>query len=179
LQVGPLDPNEFAEFSFPISSEQGDLIYLLCRAIGARRVVECATSLGVSTLYLAAAVRDNGGGIVIGSEIVGAKAERARHSVAAAGLAQAVEIRVGDALETFKDLEDPIDFLLLDGWPAVATSSLARSVIELVRPQLRSGAIVVNDNGEPDYLDYVRDPSNGFVTMSLPLKGGTEVSLVG
>jgi hypothetical protein len=39
------------------------------------------------------------------------------------------------------------------------------------------GAVVVNDNGEPDYLAYVRDPSNGFISISLPLKGSTEASL--
>jgi predicted O-methyltransferase YrrM len=41
---------------------------MLCRAIGARRIVEAGTSFGVSTLYLAAAVRDNGGGVVFGAE---------------------------------------------------------------------------------------------------------------
>ncbi len=46
----------------------------------------------------------------------------------------------------------------------------------MVSPQLRRGAIVFNDNAEPDYLAYVRDPANGFVGMSLPLKGGTELS---
>jgi hypothetical protein len=36
---------------------------------------------------------------------------------------------------------------------------------------------VFNDNAEPDYLAYVRDPANGFLGMSLPLKGGTELSV--
>jgi predicted O-methyltransferase YrrM len=170
------DPEQFAGFSFPIATGQGDLIYLLCRAIGARRVAECATSLGVSTLYLAAAVRDNGGGIVIGSEIVESKAERARHSLAAAALDHLADIRVGDARDTFRDLGGPIDFLLIDGWPTGNSASLARSIIELVRAQLRPGALVVNDNGEVDYLDYIRDPANGFLTMQLPLKGWTELS---
>jgi hypothetical protein len=68
--------------AFPVAPEQGDLMYLMCRATGATRVAEFATSLGVSTLYLTAAVRDNGGGIVIGSEIVAAKAEQARANLA-------------------------------------------------------------------------------------------------
>nr|WP_241839874.1 class I SAM-dependent methyltransferase [Frankia sp. CcI49] len=173
----PRDPFEFTEVAFPIAPEQGDLLYLLCRATGATRVAECATSLGISTLYLAAAMRDNGGGLVIGSEIVPEKAAKARKNLADAGLDHLVDIRVGDALETFADLGGPVDLLLVDGWPTANPPSLSRSIIGLVAPQLRPGAIVVNDNAEEDYLEYVRDPANGFVGMSLPLKGSTEVSV--
>ena len=173
----PRDPFQFAERAFPVAPEQGDLMYLLCRAIGATRVAEFATSLGVSTLYLTAAVRDNGGGLVIGSEIVPAKAEAARANLAEAHLDGYAEIRVGDVLETFADLGGPLDFALIDGWPAGPGPSLARSVIEMVAPQLRPGAIVFNDNAEPDYLAYVRDPAHGFLGMSLPLKGGSELSV--
>jgi predicted O-methyltransferase YrrM len=171
------DPFQFADRAFPVDAEQGDLMYLLCRASGATRVAEFATSLGVSTLYLTAAVRDNGGGVVIGSEIVPAKAEAARANLAEVNLDGYADIRVGDVLETFADLGGPIDFLLVDGWPIAREPSLARSVIEMVAPQLRRGAIVFNDNAETDYLSYVRDPSNGFLGMSLPLKGGTEMSV--
>lgn len=173
----PRDPFAFTDYAFPIAPEQGDLLYLLARATGATRIAECATSLGISTLYLAAAVRDNGGGLVIGSEIVEAKAQRARQSFEEAGLDSFVEVRVGDARQTFADLGGPIDLLLVDGWPTGAVPSLARSIIELVTPQLRPRAIVMNDNGEEDYLAYVRDPANGFLTLSLPLKGGTELSV--
>ncbi len=62
----------------PLEAEQGGLLYVTARAIAARRIVEYGTSFGVSTLYLAAAVRDNGGGTVIGSEILPEKAEVAR-----------------------------------------------------------------------------------------------------
>ena len=171
------DPFDFAERAFPVDPEQGDLMYLLCRASGATRVAEFATSLGVSTLYLTAAVRDNGGGLVIGSEIVPAKAAAARANLAEANLGGFADIRVGDVLETFSDLGGPIDFLLVDGWPIGREPSLARSVIEMVAPQLRPGAFVFNDNAEADYLEYVRDPANGLLGMSLPLKGGTELSV--
>ena len=163
--------------AFPVAPEQGDLMYLICRATGATRAAEFATSLGVSTLYLTAAVRDNGGGIVIGSEIVAAKAEQARANLNDAGLAEFAEIRIGDARQTFADLGGPIDFLLVDGWPTDRGPTLARSVIELTAPQLRPGAIVVNDNGEEDYIAYVRNPANGFLSMPLSLKGSTELSI--
>ncbi|WP_217544909.1 O-methyltransferase [Streptomyces sp. GbtcB6] len=174
---GTRDPHAFPDVGFAVHPAQGDLIYLLCRAVGARRVVEFATSLGVSTLYFATAVRDNGGGTVIGSEIVPEKAATALGNLAEAGLADLVDLRIGDARETLRDLGGPVDFALIDGWPVDSGPSLARQVMETVAPQLRRGALVMNDNAEPDYLDYIRDPANGFRTLSLPLKGSTELSV--
>jgi predicted O-methyltransferase YrrM len=171
------DPHAYADYGFSIHPEQGELIYLLCRALAARRVVEFATSVGMSTLYFAAAVRDNGGGTVIGSEIVPAKIASARANLEAAGLSQWVEIRAGDARETLKNLGGPVDFVLIDGWPGVSGPSLALEGMRVVAPQLRAGAVAMNDNAESDYLEFVRDPANGFRSMTLPLKGGTELSV--
>jgi predicted O-methyltransferase YrrM len=148
----------------PIARGQGWLIYMLCRGLQARRVVEFGTSYGVSTLYLAAAMRDQGGGLVIGTEIETEKARYARNNF--------------DALVTLKDCGGAVDFLLVDGFPR-----LARPIIELMAPQLRKGAIVVCDNvGHfpgtfASYLDFVRRPANGFVSTLLPLRGGTELSV--
>jgi predicted O-methyltransferase YrrM len=171
------DPFEYPDIAFPIQADQGDLIYLLCRATRATRIVEFATSLGVSTLYFAAAVRDNGGGTVIGSEIVPDKAAAARANLADAGLAELADIRTGDARETLRDLGGPVDFALIDGFPTSGGSTLALQVMQVIAPQLRHGALVMNDNGEPDYLDWVRDPANGFRSLSLPLKGSSELSV--
>ena len=171
------DPHAWADFGFSIHPDQGNLIYLLCRAQRATRVAEFATSVGMSTLYAAAAVRDNGGGVVIGSELVPQKAFTAWRNLTEAGLAHLVDIRVGDARETFRDLGGPVDFLLVDGWPGAAEPSLARQVMEMVAPQIRLGGIVMNDNAEPDYLDFIRNPSNGFCSMTLPIKGATELSV--
>jgi predicted O-methyltransferase YrrM len=171
------DPHDYAEQGFSIHPEQGELIYLLCRGLRATRVVEFATSIGMSTLYFAAAIRDNGGGTVIGSEIVPAKVATAKRNLAEAGLADYAEIREGDARQTLHDLGGAVDFVLIDGWPGGAGPSLARQVIEIVAPQLRVGGYVMNDNAEADFLAFVRDPNNGFVSITLPLKGGTELSL--
>jgi len=80
------DPFDYAEYGFSISPEQGDLIYLLCRGTRAARVVDFATSIGMSAIYFAAAMRDNGGGTVIGSELVPEKITTARRNLADAGL---------------------------------------------------------------------------------------------
>lgn len=169
------DPKDYAEYGFSILPEQGDLIYLLCRGMGAKRVVDFATSVGMSALYFAAAVRDNEGGTVIGSELVPQKAAVARHNLANAGLAEYVDIREGDARQTLIDLGGPVDFILIDGWPNAQGTSLAREVIQIVAPQVRKGGYVLNDNAEPDFLDYIRDPANGFLSVNLPLKNGTEL----
>jgi predicted O-methyltransferase YrrM len=171
------DPYDYAEYGFSIVPEQGDLIYLLCRGLRATRAVEFATSVGMSTLYFAAAVRDNGGGKVIGAELIPAKVATAKRNLADAGLADYAEIREGDARETLRDLGGPVDFILIDGWPLSAGPSLARQVIEIVAPQLRVGGYVMNDNAEPDFLEFIRDPANGFLSVTLPLKGGTELSV--
>jgi predicted O-methyltransferase YrrM len=171
------DPYDYADRGFSIHPDQGDLIYLLCRGMRATRVVEFATSVGMSTLYFAAAMRDNGGGRVIGSELVPAKIATARRNLADAGLANYAEIREGDARQTLRDLGGQVDFALIDGWPSDEEPSLAREVIEIVAPQLRVGGYVMNDNAEPDFLEFIRDPRNGFISITLPLKSGTELSV--
>ena len=171
------DAEAFAEYGFSIHPDQGDLIYLLCRGMGAKRVVDFATSIGMSALYFAAAMRDNGSGLVIGAELVQAKVDTARANLADAGLTDYADIRVGDARETLRDLGGPIDFALIDGWPQPEGPSLARTVIEIVAPQLRVGGYVLNDNAEPDFLEYIRDPVNGFISTTLPIKRGTELAL--
>jgi len=166
------NPFDYSDIGFSIHPEQGDLIYMLCRGMRATRVVEFATSVGMSTLYFAAAMRDNGGGKVIGSELVPAKVATAKRNLVEAGLADYAEIREGDARQTLRDLGGPVDFALIDGWPLDDEGpSLALQVIKMVAPQLRLGGYVMNDNAEPDFLDFIRDPQNGFLSVTLPQKG--------
>jgi predicted O-methyltransferase YrrM len=156
-----------------VSRETGALLYLLARASRARSIVEFGTSFGISTIHLAAAVRDNGGGRIIGSEFEPAKVARARAHLAAAGLAELVEIREGDAIETLaQDLPETIDLVLLDG-----AKPLYPRVLALVEPRLREGALVIADNADhsPDYLARVRSAAAGY--LSVPFAAEVEVSL--
>lgn len=59
-----------------VSPETGTLLYMLARSSGARIIVEFGTSFGISTLYLAAALRDNGGGRLITTEFEPSKVVR-------------------------------------------------------------------------------------------------------
>jgi predicted O-methyltransferase YrrM len=161
-----------------LDRSQGVFCYLLARALGARRIVEFGTSFGVSTIYLALAVRENGGGVVVGTERVAAKAARARAHIAEAGLADVVDLREGDARDTLQDLDGPVDMMLNDGFPPYALPVLQR-----VAPHLAPGAVVVADNvgafpaDHADYVTWVRDPRNGFVSARLALNEGTELSV--
>ena len=166
-----------------LDRDKARLCYCLCRATGATRVVEIGTSFGVSTIYLAAAVRENingsgRSGSVIGTEWEPAKVAAARSNLAAAGLADLVEIREGDVRKTLQEVEGPVDFVLMDIWVP-----MAKPALELVIPQLRRGAIVIADNVTSfrheyrDYLAVVRDPAGGFQSMTLPHEGGIELSV--
>lgn len=167
-----------ADKYIPLEPAQGMLCYLLARSLRARHIVEFGTSFGISTIYLALAARDNGGGRVIGTELVPAKAARAREHLREAGLADFVEIREGNALDTLRSLDAPVDFFLNDGFPRFALD-----VLKLVAPRLREGAMVLTDNvglfrGDyAGYLSWVRDPANGFSSGVLALKEDAELSV--
>lgn len=161
-----------------LDRDKAELVYALARAGGARRVVEAGTSFGVSTIYLAAAVRDNGGGLVTTCEIETRKADVARRHFEEAGVEGLVDLRVGDIRETLDGLEAPIDLLLLDIWAPIAGAVLA-----LVGPHVRVGGVVVADNTVARHdlyaalFAYLGDPANGFTTRTLPFDGGLELAV--
>jgi predicted O-methyltransferase YrrM len=88
----------------PISADAGKLLYALARVIRPTTVIEFGTSYGISTMYLAAAVRDNGAGQVVSTELSAKKAAMARASLDEAGVGEPVAILLGDALETLRDV---------------------------------------------------------------------------
>jgi predicted O-methyltransferase YrrM len=164
-----------------LERDKAELCYALCRALRAKRVVEAGTSFGVSTLYLAAAVRDNvredgGRGVVIGTEYEPEKAKAARANFAEAGLSEWIDLREGDLRESLAHVEGPVDFLLLDIWV-----EMVMPTIERIAPLLRPGAIVIADNttqfeaAYADFFAYLREPKNRLRSMTLPFQGGLEL----
>src|SRR5277367_356328 len=151
-----------------ISPEFGKFLYMCVRTRKAKRIVEFGTSFGISTIHLALALRDGGGGQLIGTELEPSKAAAARESLTAAGVADLVNIRVGDALETLKDgVGGDVDLVHLDG-----AISLYLPVLKLLEPHLKAGALVIGENAFGEYLDYVRDPRNGYLSLALPFEPG-------
>lgn len=166
------------EVYMPVSRDAGRFLYGVARSIVAKRIVEFGSSFGISTIYFAAALRDNGGGRVVGSELEASKVAKASQHLAEAGLAEYAEIRSGDARQTLRDSGGTIDLLFLDGW-----KELYLEVLRLTRDSLRPGSVVLADDIDlfpeqlASYLEFVRDPRNGFVSVYLPLGDGIEYSV--
>jgi predicted O-methyltransferase YrrM len=161
------------ELYLAVAPETASLLYMLARMTRARAIVEFGTSFGVSTIHLAAALRDNGGGVLIGSDLEPNKVATARANLAAAGLADLVEIREGDALETLaRDLPESIDLVLLDGH-----KPLYSRILELVAPRLHAGSCLVADNADacPDYLARVRNGDGSY--LSVPFGEDVELTI--
>lgn len=175
---------QFHDLYMSISREQGALLYLIARAIQAKRVVEFGSSFGVSTIYLATAVMDNlrsnsvAAGQVIGSEMEPRKHAMATQNLQAAGLAGIAKILSGDARETLQTVESPVDLVLLDGW-----KGLYLPVLKLLKPKLRPGAVVLSDNilkfkeVLTPFVEYMQSGKNGFVSTTLEMKNGFEFSV--
>jgi predicted O-methyltransferase YrrM len=161
------------DIHMPVSPETGTLLYMLARANRARAIVEFGTSFGISTLHLAAALRDNGGGRLIGSDFEPNKLAHARANLDAAGLADLVEICEGDALETLaQGLPATIDLVLLDGH-----KPLYARILALVAPHLRAGSFIVADNADacPDYKALVRAPGSAY--LAIPIGDDVELTM--
>jgi len=157
----------------PVSRETGRLLYMLARACRAQVIIAFGTSFGISTLHLAATLRDNGGGRLITTEFEPSKVERAREHLSAGGLIDLVEIRQGDALQTLAaDLPDSIDLVLLDG-----AKALYPDILDLLESRLKAGALLIADNADdsPDYLARIRTPGSGYV--STPFADDVELSM--
>lgn len=166
-----------AEIYMPISADGGRLLYSLIRAGRPETVVEFGTSFGISTIHLAAGVADNGAGHVYGSEMSASKVAAATANLAAAGLDEHATVLPGDALETLPAVPGEIGLVLLDGW-----KDLYVPVLKKLEPRLRPGTLVVADDSSFEsvapYLEYVRDPANGYVTVGFPVEDGMEISVL-
>jgi predicted O-methyltransferase YrrM len=165
----------YEDIYIPISPDAGRLLYALVRAIRPETVVEFGTSFGISTIYLAAAVTDNGTGQVITTELSSKKAAAARANLQEAGVAGPVTVLDGDALQTLSGVRGPVGLVLLDGW-----KNLCLPVLRLLEPVLAPGALVAADDitfdGMAGYREFIRDPANGYVSVEFPVEDGMEIS---
>lgn len=171
----------YADKVMAIDAAKAEFCYGLVRAMRATRIVEAGTSYGASTLFLAAALSENLAadpelsGKIYCSEWEEEKASAAECYFSKAGVDQYIELRRGDILETLRDVEGPIDFMLLDIWEPAQTQ-----IVKMLSDRLRVGAVIIADNSENrysyrEYFDYVEN--NGFSTMTLPFDGGLEFTV--
>jgi predicted O-methyltransferase YrrM len=160
-----------SDFYLPVAPDAGRLLYALVRAARPATIVEFGMSLGISAIHLASAVRDNGSGRVVTTELSSAKVAKAKNTFAETGLDDLITVLEGDALTTLADVDGPVGFVLLDGW-----KELYLPVTQLLEPKLAPGALIVADNTSMDdtkpYLEHVRDPGNGYVSVNFPVRDG-------
>jgi predicted O-methyltransferase YrrM len=174
------DPERAAIYSdvyLAIAPEVGRLLYILTRSKRPIVAVEFGTSFGLSTLHLAAALRDNGAGRLITTELAQGKVTQAEAHLQEAGLADLVEFRQGDAFETLGGGPDAIDLLFLDGW-----KPLYLPLLQMLEPRLSPGALVIADDMKAQselasYAAHVRNPENGYVSAPVPLDDELELSI--
>ncbi|HVL25073.1 MAG TPA: O-methyltransferase [Thermomicrobiales bacterium] len=126
-----------------VADNQGKLLMLLARMRGARAILEVGTLGGYSTIWLARALPDDGRLVTI--EARPRHAEVARANLAHAGVADRVDVRLGNALQVLEKLHTegagPFDFVFLDADKANLPSYLEWS-LKLGRP----GTVIVADN---------------------------------
>jgi predicted O-methyltransferase YrrM len=123
-----------------VGREVGMMLNMFAHELKAKRILELGTSYGYSTILLAEAARENGGRVIT-LDLAQSKQDYAKEKLSKLGLAGYVEFHHGDALDTLKKIDGPIDLVLLDIWKELYVPCL-----ELFYPKLAHGAVIVADN---------------------------------
>ncbi len=154
-----------------LEPDSAEFIAALAAGLGAKRLVEIGGSSGLSTIALAAAAR-RGGGRLTSIEMEPIRQAEARGALTALGLAEYVDLRLGDATKLLPGL-GPFDFALID----CEKEDYVR-FFDLL--QLTPGAVVVADNIlSHDLAEYVRHVRRSGASVTLPIGKGLEVTRVG
>lgn len=149
----PLRPKDMENVYLPISQEQGEFFHKIIVENEFKSIVEFGTSFGISTLFLAAAAKQTEGKVIT-TELISSKVKVAQRNFEKAKLANFIEVREGDAIETLEDLNQPIDFLMLDGW-----KDLYLPLFKQLEPLFHQGTIIYADNVDMSdtqpFLNYI------------------------
>jgi predicted O-methyltransferase YrrM len=158
-----------------ITPETGQLLRILVRTMGARRILEIGTSNGLSTLWLAWATEETDGHV----ETIDSAADKhvmARANFERAGLADRISLHLGRALDVLADLQGPYDLIFLDADRASYLAYLPH-LLRLLRP----GGLLVTDNvvshaaEVADFLARLRADGR-LDTVTVPVGNGEELT---
>src|SRR6478672_8587349 len=124
-----------------IGDDQGQLLTLLARLVGARRAVEVGTFTGYSSLCIARGLVE--GGRLLCCDVSDEWTAIGRRAWERAGLADRIELRLAPALETLRALpaEAELDLVFIDA----DKPGYAAYWDELV-PRVRAGGVLLADN---------------------------------
>ena len=137
-----------------VSERDGNVLRILTEAINAETVVEIGTSTGESAIWFAMALRQTGGKLYT-HEINKRRIEAARENFKKAGVDDIITIIEGDAHETVKQHDMPIDIVFLD-----ADKSGYPDYLDKLLPLVKPGGLVIAHNmnypsPDPDYLEEI------------------------
>lgn len=124
-----------------IPAEQGAFLAFLMRLVGAGQVVEVGTFTGFSALCMARALPP--GGRVLTCDVSKEWTAMAEQAWRSAGVADRIELRIGPAIETLRELprEPWVDFAFVD-----ADKESYPAYWEELVPRVRPGGLIVADN---------------------------------
>ena len=159
-----------------LDPEAAKFISLLAVSKKAETIVEVGSGVGYATLWLAYAAQTTGGKVIT-CEIDPARAAEAQANIDQAGVADWVEVLVGDARELLRHREEPVDLLFID-----ADFGQYETYFDVVYKQMGVGSVIVADdvveaeNDLMDYTTYVQNHPN-LESVTLPLGQGLEFSV--
>ena len=160
-----------------VTPAQGRLLHILAQTQGAKSILEVGTLGGYSTIWLARALPP--GGRMLTLELNPATAQVARANLARAGLDGVVEVRVGPALDSLRELvarkPAPFDLVFIDA-DKVNNPAYFRAGLALTR----SGSLIIVDNvvREGEILDEHSHDANVRGTRELYAVMGAEPRVV-
>ncbi|MFD1552991.1 hypothetical protein DNU06_11740 [Putridiphycobacter roseus] len=151
-----MQPSDFEDAYLSINQEQGEYLTDLIVNQKFKNIIEFGTSFGISTLFLArGAMKTNGK--IITTELLASKAEQAILNFKKAGVSDLIEVRTGDAMETLKKHNNPIDLLLLDGW-----KNLYLPLFKMLEPNFTKETNIYVDNADmPESKTFLKNINPG------------------
>lgn len=160
-----------------VGREGGALLAWLVRLLDARRVLEIGTSNGISTIWMARALRETGGALLT-LEIEERKVEMATANLERAGLREIVTIVEGPALASLEAVQGPFELVFID-----ADKEKYPDYLASVRDKVEPGGVIVADNVSEDNPTSERyrravAADAGLDTIGLSVAGGFWVSRV-
>ncbi len=150
-----------------VSTEDGRLLRQLTEAVNAQRVVELGTSTGESGIWFAMALRKTGGHLYT-HDIDPERIKVAQRNFETAGVADLITIIEGDAHETIKQHQEPVDIVFLD-----ADKEGYLDYLEKILPVVRPGGLIIAHNmrrptPDPRYIKAITtnpDLDTSFLLM--------------
>ena len=166
----PIQPSDFEEVYLSISSSQGVHLKKLILKHKLRNIVEFGTSFGISTLFMAQGALETGGKIIT-TELLESKAKKATENFKKAGVSDLIEVKVGDALDTLKNHDEPIDLLFLDGW-----KDLYLPLFRMLEPNFHAKTFIYVDNANmADTRVFLKTIASSNKYHLEPMFGGSVV----